>query len=252
MTAIVVEDLVKRYGGFTAVAGVSFTAAPGEVTALLGPNGAGKTTTIEILEGFQDPSEGTVRVLGADPRAGGRAGRSWRARIGLVLQSTSLDAQLTVTEALTLFGGLYPEPAADRRGSRRHRHGGRRPDQDRRAERGPAQASGPGHRHHRAAGDAVPRRADHRPGPGGPAAALGGHREPHRGRDHGPAHHPLPGRGAAPGAPGHRAGRRAGGGGRLAGQAARHGRGPGDQVPAARLARRTCPPGWPGTWPTAS
>ena len=51
------------------------------------------------------PPTGTVRVLGADPRRGGRA---WRARIGLVLQSTSLDPQLTVTEALTLFGGLYP------------------------------------------------------------------------------------------------------------------------------------------------
>ena len=108
MSAIVVEDLVKRYGGFTAVEDVSFTAAAGEVTALLGPNGAGKTTTIEILEGFQAPTAGAVRVLGTDPRAGGRAGQSWRARIGLVLQSTSLDAQLTVTEALTLFGGLYP------------------------------------------------------------------------------------------------------------------------------------------------
>ena len=108
MSAIVVEDLVKRYDGFTAVEDVSFTAAAGEVTALLGPNGAGKTTTIEILEGFQAPTAGTIRVLGTDPRAGGRAGQSWRARIGLVLQSTSLDAQLTVTEALTLFGGLYP------------------------------------------------------------------------------------------------------------------------------------------------
>jgi ABC-2 type transport system ATP-binding protein len=107
MSAIVVEDLVKRYDGFTAVEDVSFTAAAGEVTALLGPNGAGKTTTIEILEGFQAPTAGTVRVLGTNPRAGGRAGQSWRARIGLVLQSTSLDAQLTVTEALTLFGGLY-------------------------------------------------------------------------------------------------------------------------------------------------
>ena len=107
MSAIVVEDLVKRYDGFSAVEDVSFTAAAGEVTALLGPNGAGKTTTIEILEGFQAPTAGTVRVLGTNPRAGGRAGQSWRARIGLVLQSTSLDAQLTVTEALTLFGGLY-------------------------------------------------------------------------------------------------------------------------------------------------
>ena len=108
MSAIVVEDLVKRYDGFAAVEDVSFTAAAGEVTALLGPNGAGKTTTIEILEGFQAPTAGAVRVLGTDPRARGRAGRSWRARIGLVLQATSLDGQLTVTEALTLFGGLYP------------------------------------------------------------------------------------------------------------------------------------------------
>jgi ABC-2 type transport system ATP-binding protein len=108
MSAIVVEDLVKRYSGFTAVEDVGFTASAGEVTALLGPNGAGKTTTIEILEGFQAPTAGTVRVLGTDPRAGGHTGRSWRARIGLVLQSTSLDAQLTVTEALMLFGGLYP------------------------------------------------------------------------------------------------------------------------------------------------
>jgi ABC-2 type transport system ATP-binding protein len=108
MSAIEVDGLVKRFGGFTAVAGVSFTASPGQVTALLGPNGAGKTTTIEILEGFQGAAAGTVRVLGTDPRAGGRAGRAWRARIGLVLQSTGLDAQLTVTEALTVFGSLYP------------------------------------------------------------------------------------------------------------------------------------------------
>jgi ABC-2 type transport system ATP-binding protein len=110
MSTIVVEDLVKRFGGFTAVDGVSFSAAAGEVTALLGPNGAGKTTTIEILEGFEAPTAGTVRVLGTDPRARGGAGRAWRARIGLVLQSTSLDPQLTVTEALTLYGGLYPAP----------------------------------------------------------------------------------------------------------------------------------------------
>ena len=107
MSAIVAENLVKRFGGFTAVDDVSFTAPPGQVTALLGPNGAGKTTTIEILEGFQAPTSGTVRVLGADPR---RAGRGHRARVGLVLQSTSLDAQLTVAEALALFGSLYRDP----------------------------------------------------------------------------------------------------------------------------------------------
>ena len=104
MTAIEVEHLSKRYGGFTAVHDVSFAVPSGHVTALLGPNGAGKTTTIEILEGFQPPTAGSVRVLGASPW---RANRAWRARVGLVLQSTSLDSQLTVTEALTLFGGLY-------------------------------------------------------------------------------------------------------------------------------------------------
>jgi len=107
MSAIIVKDLVKRYGRFTAVQDVSFEVASGQVTALLGPNGAGKTTTIEILEGFVPPTAGIVQVLGADPQKGGRA---WRARIGLVLQATSLDAQLTVTEALTMFRVLYPDP----------------------------------------------------------------------------------------------------------------------------------------------
>jgi len=104
---IEVNGLVKRFGSFTAVNGVSFEVAGGQVTALLGPNGAGKTTTIEILEGFQSPTAGTVRVLGANPRKGGSA---WRARIGLVLQTTSLDAQLTVAEAVGLYGTLYKRP----------------------------------------------------------------------------------------------------------------------------------------------
>jgi ABC-2 type transport system ATP-binding protein len=109
MSAIIVENLAKRFDGYTAVQDVSFEVAVGKVTALLGPNGAGKTTTIEILEGFQAPSAGTVRVLGADPRKGGRA---WKARIGLVLQSTSLEDQLTVAEALALYRGLYRRPWA--------------------------------------------------------------------------------------------------------------------------------------------
>jgi ABC-2 type transport system ATP-binding protein len=106
-TAITVDRMVKRFGSFTAVNDVSFEIASGQVTALLGPNGAGKTTTIEILEGFQSPTAGTVRVLGAAPRKGGSA---WRARIGLVLQTTSLDAQLTVGEAVSLYGSLYRQP----------------------------------------------------------------------------------------------------------------------------------------------
>jgi ABC-2 type transport system ATP-binding protein len=107
VNAITVSNLVKRFGPYTAVDGISFEAPAGQVTALLGPNGAGKTTTIEILEGFQSPTSGAVAVLGVSPRHGGRR---WRARIGLVLQSTSLDSQLTVTEALTLYGSLYADP----------------------------------------------------------------------------------------------------------------------------------------------
>ena len=110
MSAITVERLAKRYGSFTAVADVSFAVPAGQVTALLGPNGAGKTTIVEILTGLLAPTAGTVRVLGADPRPGGRPGRAWRARIGLVLQSASLDLQLTVAEALRLFARLYPRP----------------------------------------------------------------------------------------------------------------------------------------------
>ena len=117
MSTIVVEDLVKRFGGFTAVDGVSFSAAAGEVTALLGPNGAGKTTTIEILEGFQAPTAGHRPRARHRPAGPGRHRPAWRARIGLVLQSTSLDAQLTVTEALTLYGGLYPSPRRSARSS---------------------------------------------------------------------------------------------------------------------------------------
>src|SRR5580698_10254016 len=104
MSAVVVENLAKRFGDFTAVQDVSFEVAAGQVTALVGPNGAGKTTTIEILEGFQAPSAGTARVLGADPRKGGRA---FKARIGLDLQSTSLEDQLTVAESLALYRSLY-------------------------------------------------------------------------------------------------------------------------------------------------
>ena len=83
MTAITVDRLTKRFGGFAAVDGVSFEVPDGQLVALLGPNGAGKTTTLETLEGFLAPPSGTVRVLGVDPH---RGDRRWRARIGLVLQ----------------------------------------------------------------------------------------------------------------------------------------------------------------------
>ncbi len=105
MSAVTVDHLTKRYGDLAAVDDVNFEVPDGQILAVLGPNGAGKTTTLEMLEGFVAPTAGTVRVLGADPHRGDRA---WRARIGLVLQSTSLDAELTVADTLKLFAGLYP------------------------------------------------------------------------------------------------------------------------------------------------
>ena len=107
MSAIVIDRLTKQFGDFTAVDDVSLEVPDGQLVAVLGPNGAGKTTTLEILEGFIAPTAGTVRVLGVDPR---RGDRRWRARIGLVLQSTSLDAELTVRDTLSVFAGLYPAP----------------------------------------------------------------------------------------------------------------------------------------------
>jgi ABC-2 type transport system ATP-binding protein len=77
------------------------------VFAFLGPNGAGKTTTVEILEGYRHRGAGQVEVLGADPQ---RAGREWRERIGIVLQSSRLDPYLTVRESLELFAGYYRAP----------------------------------------------------------------------------------------------------------------------------------------------
>ena len=107
MSAIVADRLTKRFGDFAAVEGVSFEIPAGQLVAVLGPNGAGKTTTLEMLEGFLAPTSGTARVLGTDPHHGDR---HWRARIGLVLQSTSLDAELTIANTLTVFAGLYPAP----------------------------------------------------------------------------------------------------------------------------------------------
>ena len=107
MAAIEVQGLVKRYGDVTAVAGIDLTIESGEVFALLGPNGAGKTTTVEILEGHRDRDGGEVRVLGFDPST---ESRDFRERIGIVLQSTSVIPELTVSEIIDLFGKMYPRP----------------------------------------------------------------------------------------------------------------------------------------------
>jgi ABC-2 type transport system ATP-binding protein len=108
MAVIEATDLEKRYGDVLALDGVSFTVEAGEVFALLGPNGAGKTTTVEILEGYRSPDSGSVTVLGTNPRS---APRSWRDRIGIVLQQSGIEKELTVREALTRLARLYRHPA---------------------------------------------------------------------------------------------------------------------------------------------
>jgi len=104
---ISIRGLRKSYGALDAVRGIDLDVQPGEVFALLGPNGAGKTTTVEILEGYRKRSGGEVSVLGEDPQ---HAGREWRERIGIVLQSCRLDPYLTVRESLGLFAGYYSSP----------------------------------------------------------------------------------------------------------------------------------------------
>jgi ABC-2 type transport system ATP-binding protein len=105
--AIEVRNLRKAYGDFEAVRGIDFQVTRGEVFGLLGPNGAGKTTTVEILEGYRARSAGEVRVLGFDP---GERAREFRARVGIVLQSTGLYRHIRVREALVHFAGMYPHP----------------------------------------------------------------------------------------------------------------------------------------------
>jgi len=104
MSVIRVDDLHKRYGELDAVAGVSFEVAEGEVYGLLGHNGAGKSTTVEILEGHRRRTSGQVSVLGMDPASGGR---EFRDRIGVVLQSSGVETELTVREAIRLYGSVY-------------------------------------------------------------------------------------------------------------------------------------------------
>jgi ABC-2 type transport system ATP-binding protein len=105
--AVVVENLKKSYGDHAAVRGISFEIQEGEIFGLLGPNGAGKTTTVEILEGYRRRDEGTVSVLGIDPE---HVTRSWRGRIGVVLQSSAMYETLSVRESLALFAGYYDHP----------------------------------------------------------------------------------------------------------------------------------------------
>jgi len=100
-----VTGLVKRYAGRAVVDGLSLQVRPGTVLALLGPNGAGKTTTVEVCEGFRSPDEGTVRVLGLDPRD-----PALRPRVGVMPQSGGAYPGLRCGELLRLVASYSAHP----------------------------------------------------------------------------------------------------------------------------------------------
>jgi ABC-2 type transport system ATP-binding protein len=101
---VVVRELTRRFGDFTAVDRVSFEVHEGEIFGFLGPNGAGKTTTIKMLTGLLAPTEGEGRVAGLDVHEERAAIKS---RIGYMSQRFSLYTDLTVRENIDLFAGLY-------------------------------------------------------------------------------------------------------------------------------------------------
>ncbi|WP_043598920.1 ABC transporter ATP-binding protein [Cellulomonas flavigena] len=105
--AVEVHGLVKRYDGRAVVDGLDLTAAAGAVTAVLGPNGAGKTTTVECCEGLRAPDAGTVRVLGLDPVADGRA---LRPLVGVMLQDGGLPTGVRAREMLDHVARMYATP----------------------------------------------------------------------------------------------------------------------------------------------
>jgi ABC-2 type transport system ATP-binding protein len=103
--AIDAQGLIKRFGALTAVQGVSLELKAGASLALLGPNGAGKTTLVEMLEGLQAPSEGSIRIFGQGWHDGGAG--ELRAKLGICLQETKLPEKLRCLEVLELFGSFH-------------------------------------------------------------------------------------------------------------------------------------------------
>src|ERR1700710_1764930 len=101
---ITVKNLVKNYGDFEAVKGISFEVFEGEIFGLLGPNGAGKSTTLEIMETLRQKTSGTVLVDGIDLD---RQPDEIKKIIGVQLQTSGYYPGLNLSQLIELFGGLY-------------------------------------------------------------------------------------------------------------------------------------------------
>jgi ABC-2 type transport system ATP-binding protein len=122
---LLVENIVKRYGTFEAVKGVSFSVADGEIFGLLGPNGAGKSTLIRMMTTLIPVTSGKAIVAGHDVE---QRSDAVRRMIGVIPQALTSDPDLTVEENLSIYAKLYSVPRAS---GEEHRRGarGRRPDQ---------------------------------------------------------------------------------------------------------------------------
>lgn len=107
-----VEGLNVYYGSFQAVRNVSFNVQPGEIFGLLGPNGAGKTSTLSAVEGLVRPHSGSITVAGYSVQ---KQPRHARAFMGVQLQATSFQSELTVAEIIKLFAGIYGIRLSDER-----------------------------------------------------------------------------------------------------------------------------------------
>ena len=107
--AVELRDVRRTFGSTVALAGMTWHASSGQVTAVLGPNGAGKTTAVECAEGLQRPDAGTVRVLGADPW---RAGAGHRARVGVMLQEGGLPGGVRPMTLLRHLASLHAASGA--------------------------------------------------------------------------------------------------------------------------------------------
>ncbi len=112
MADIEVEQITKRFNGFTAVDGISFSVEHGEIFGLLGPNGAGKSTLIRMLTTLMPPSSGTARVLGFDVL---RSAADVRKSIGVIPQAMTTDLDLSAEENMIIFAKLYGVPRERRR-----------------------------------------------------------------------------------------------------------------------------------------